>query len=57
MTSCIPIGKQRRIVFRTYDNDGQELYDSSLKDCLIEHDGRLLVLFLYASNEEMRLVR
>ena len=29
----------------------------SLKDCLIQQDGRLLVLFLYASNEEMRLVR
>ena len=45
--------KERIQVTKEYDNDVKRLYESSL----IRDDGRLLVLFLYASNEELRRVR
>ena len=45
--------KERIRISKEYDQDVKRLYESSL----IRDDGRSLVLFLYASNKELRLVR
>ena len=45
-------GTERKKVFTTYDKEVTELYKSSKIE-----GGTLLVLFLYASNEELRLAR